>query len=263
MPRMPAPAPESSSRLAVGSQPVNRRTRALQPAAIEAQPEAVQQRLQQLRARHELGRPLAAGPRPEAKTAPVPMAARLQAGVGVASLSGSLFVGQPVAVGVLVVVGAASLAWAARGVWKQRRVAGDTEQEALAQDAALQALDQLLARAATERPASATAALKAVKQALELAQQPAVRARLAMQDRAFVQLCVERYLPDSLQAYLRIPAARRAEALAPGEPSADAALEQQLATLHEGLQRRLLPLQNEAGEALLRQQRFLDQKARE
>ncbi len=259
---MPAPAPESSSRLAVGSQPVNRRTRQLQPSGSEERPEVVQQRQQQLRARHELGRPLAAGPRP-VTAAPLPMTARVQAGVGVASLSGALFVGQPVLVGVLVVVGTAGLAWAARGVWRQRLAPGESGQEALLSSADLQALDQLLARAAPQMPAPARDALKAIKQSLELTQQPGFLGSLAMQDRSFVQLCVARYLPDSLEAYLGIPVAQRALPLASGEPSADAALVQQLATLHEGLQRRLQPLQDQAGEALLRQQRFLDVKSRE
>lgn len=260
---MPAPDPESSSRLAVGSQPVNRRTRALQQAGGEDRPEVVQQRQQQLRARHELGRPLAAGPRAAAPKAPLPVAARVQAGVGVVSLSGALFVGQPVAVGVLVVIGTAGLAWAARGVWRQRRAPGEPAQGELLPAAALQALDGLLARATPELPAPARDALKAIKQGLELAQQPGVLATLAMQDRAFVQLCVTRYLPDSLEAYLRIPRAQRAEPLASGEPSADAALAQQLVTLDEGLRRRLGPGHDEAREALLRQQRFLDIKSRE
>jgi hypothetical protein len=262
MHRMPAPAPEPSSRLAVGSQPVNRRTRQLQPPGGEDKSEVVQQRQQQLRARHELGRPLAAGPRPMT-AAPLPMAARVQAGVGVASLSGALFVNQPVLVGVLVVIGTAGLGWAARGVWRQHRMPGDPGRAALLSGADLNALDQLLARAAPELPAAATDVLKAIKQDLELAQQPTLPGGLALQDRAFVQLSVTRYLPDSLEAYLRVPAARRREPLASGGPSADAALVQQLTTLHEGLQRRLLPLQNEAGEALLRQQRFLDVKSRE
>lgn len=260
---MPAPAPESSSRLAVGSQPVNRRTRQLQPSSSEGQPEVVQQRQQQLRARHELGRPLAAGPRPVAKAAPLPLAARVQAGVGVASLSGALFVSQPVVVGVLVVLGTAGLGWAAHGVWRRRLAPGEPGQEAVLPGAALQALDLLLVRAAPEMPAPATEVLKAIKQDLERVQQPGLLSRLAMQDRSFVQLCVERYLPDSLEAYLRIPAARRGQPLASGEPSADEALAQQLAALREGLQRRLQPLQDQAGEALLRQQRFLDVKSRE
>lgn len=260
---MPAPAPESSSRLAVGSQPVNRRTRRLQPQEDDARPEVVQQRQQQLRARHELGRPLAAGPSASAPKAPLPLAARVQAGVGVVSLSGALFVGQPVAVGVLVVIGTAGLAWAARGVWRQRRQPGTEAQEALLPSAALQALDGLLARAAPALPAAATAMLKAVKQDLELAQQPGALNALGMQDRFFVQQCVARYLPDSLEAFLRIPAARRAEPLAAGQPSADEALVQQLATLHDGLLRRLQPAHDEAAQALLRQQRFLDAKARE
>lgn len=259
---MPAPDPESSSRLAVGSQPVNRRTSQRQPSAAKDGSESIQQRQQQLRARHELGRPLAAGPRPAAAT-PLPVAARVQAGVGVASLSGALFVSQPLVVGVLVVIGTAGLAWAARGVWRQRRMPGVAVLTELLPEAALRELDALLARAAPELPAPAKDVLKAIKQDLELAQQSTVLAPLSMQDRAFVQLSVTRYLPDSLEAYLRIPAARRAQPLASGEPSADAALAQQLTALHEGLQRRLQPLHNEAGEALLRQQRFLDVKSRE
>lgn len=260
---MPAPPPDSSSRLAVGSRPVNRRTRPLQPSGGEAPSPVVQQRQQQLRVRHELGRPLAEGPRPTPAVAPLPLASRVQAGVGVASLSGALFVSQPLAVAVLVAVGAAGLAWAARGVWRQRRVPGEPGLDARLPAAALQALDELLARAAPQMPALATDALKAIKQDLALAQQPALLGRLPLQDRSFVQLCVERYLPDSLEAYLRIPAARRAQPLACDEPSADAALARQLESLREGLQRRLRPLHDEAGEALLRQQRFLDQKARE
>ena len=191
------------------------------------------------------------------------MVARVQAGVGVASLSGALFVGQPAVAGVLVIVGTAGLAWAARGVWRQRRAPGEVAPAALLSSAELQALDQLLARAASALPAPAKAALQAIKQDLELAQRPEVLTALALQDRSFVQLCVTRYLPDSLEAYLRIPAVRRAEPLAAGEPSADVAVVQQLTSLHEGLQRRLLPLSGGDGEALLRQQRFLDAKSRE
>ncbi|PTT77626.1 hypothetical protein DBR42_24845 [Pelomonas sp. HMWF004] len=260
---MPAPEPDPSSRLAVGSEPVNRRTRRLQPTVAEAQPEAVQQRQQQLRARHALGRPLAAGPQLAQAAAPLPLVARVQAGVGVASLSGALFVSQPLAVGVLVAVGSAGLAWAAHGVWRLRRATGEPGQAPLLSREALQALDGLLHRAAPELPADAGAALQAVKQALAQAQQPGAADRLGMQDRAFVQQCVARYLPDSLEAYLRMPAARRAQPLAPGQPSADEALVQQLMALHEGLQRRLRPQGDEAAEALLRQQRFLDAKSRE
>lgn len=259
---MAAPDPDPSSRLAVGSQPVNRRTRRVQPSDSSERPEVVQQRQQQLRARHELGRPLAAGPRPVA-AAPLPVAARVQAGLGVASLSGALFVSQPVLVGVLVVIGTAGLGWAVRGVWHQRRGMGEVGPQALLSPQALDALDALLARAAPALPPPATEAVKTIKQVLELVQQPGAPARLGMQDAAFVQQSVARYLPDSLEAYLRVPAERRRQPLSDGQPSADEALVQQLATLLEGLQRRLQPLHDEAGEALLRQQRFLDVKARE
>lgn len=260
---MPDRSPDPTSRLAVGSQPVNRRTRRV-PAPDEVErPEALQQRQQQLRARLALGRPLAAGPEAAPPKAPLPVAARVQAGVGVGALSGALFVGEPLVCAMLVVVGAAGLAWAARGVWRQRRVPGAPVSTVLLSADALQALDALLARAAPALPAAATAALKAVKDDLAQAQQPGVGEVLGPQDRLFVQQCVARYLPDSLDAYLRLPPARRAAPLAEGQPSADEALAAQLQSLHEGLQRRLRPVPDEAAQALLRQQRFLEAKSRE
>ena len=258
---MPDQSPDPSSRLAVGSQPVNRRTRRVPTPEEVERPEVLQQRQQQLRARHELGRPLAAGAQPARSAAPLPMAARVQAGVGVVSLSGALFVGDVIAIGVLAVVGTVSLAWAARAVWQRPRVAL-TEHIGLPADT-LEALDALLVRAAPALPAEATEAVKAIKAALLQAQQPGALAALAPQDRLFVLQCVARYLPDSLEAYLRLPPARRAEPLGEGQPSGDAVLSEQLTTLQQGLARRLQPLQDEAAEALLRQQRFLQAKARE
>lgn len=259
---MPTPDPDPSTRLAVGTRPVNRRThRASVPAAEEA-PEVVQQRLQQLRARHELGRPLSAGPQVAPPRAPLPLAARVQAGVGVVSLSGALFVAQPWGVGVLVVVGAASLAWAGRGLWRQRRPPA-MQAAAVLPTEALASLDDLLARAAPAVPEAARAVLQGIKAQLAQAQQPGALAGLGAQDLAYVHQAAARYLPDSLQAYLRLPAERRAAPLAAGEPSADEALLRQLTAVHEGLGRRVRTPDDEAAEALLRQQRFLDAKARE
>lgn len=258
---MPDRTPDPNSRLAVGSQPVNRRTRRV-PAPDEVErPEVLQQRQQQLRAKHELGRPLSAGPQPARAVAPLPMAARVQAGVGVVSLSGALFVGDALLVGMLAVVGTASLAWAARAVWRRPQV-GVAEAIGLPAQA-LEALDALLVRAAPALPAAAAESVKAIKAALLMAQQPGALAALAPQDRLFVTQCVARYLPDSLEAYLRLPAARRAEPLGEGQPSGDAVLAEQLTTLQQGLARRLQPLHDEAAEALLRQQRFLQAKSRE
>jgi hypothetical protein len=258
---MPDRSSDPNSRLAVGSQPVNRRTRRV-PAPDEVErPEVLQQRQQQLRAKHELGRPLAAGPQATRVAAPLPVAARVQAVVGVACLSGALFVGDVIAVGGLAAVGTLSLAWAARAVW--RRPSVDVADAGGLPAADLEALDALLVRAAPALPAAATEAVKAVKAALLQAQQPGALAALAPQDRLFVAQCVARYLPDSLEAYLRLSPARRAEPLGEGQPSGDAVLCEQLATLQQGLARRLQPLQEEAAEALLRQQRFLQAKSRE
>ncbi|MFG6468218.1 hypothetical protein [Roseateles sp. BYS87W] len=260
---MSAPDPDTPSRLVVGSQPVNRRTRPVLPAGAQPPSAAVQQRQQQLRARVELGRPLADGATPAVPRAPLPLAARVQAGVGVVSLSGALFVGQPVAVGVLVLVGSVSLGWVARSLWRRPAggVAGALAPAVPAQD--LAALDALLARAAPALPDEAASSVQALKQDLARLHHRETVARLAMADQAYLHQCVVRYLPDTLEAYLAIPAARRGEALAPGEPTAHAALVQQLAALRDGVQRRLAPAEADAAEALLRQQRFLDQKSRE
>lgn len=83
----------------------------------------------------------------------------------------------------------------------------------------------------------------------------------APEDALFVRETVRRYLPDSLQATLNIPPQDRSSQIIDGGKTATALLHEQLALLETQLrthEARLAPL---AGEALLRQQRFLAAKA--
>ena len=81
------------------------------------------------------------------------------------------------------------------------------------------------------------------------------------EDRLYVNECLRRYLPDSLQAYLAVPAGQRALPLADGQTAQDLLLGQ-LTPLHQELLDREAKLAGQASAALLRQQRVRTAKAR-
>lgn len=79
-------------------------------------------------------------------------------------------------------------------------------------------------------------------------------------DRLYVIECVRRYLPDSLQAYLRVPEGQRTNGVLDSGKSARAVLQEQLAMLQHELDQRENKLGRSAAEGLMRQQRFLESK---
>lgn len=81
-----------------------------------------------------------------------------------------------------------------------------------------------------------------------------------VEDRMYLRECLRRYVPDSVQAYLRVPAAQRNEALLNDQPCAQIALLQQLDLLLEEIRLREKKLGRSAAEVLARQQRFLASK---
>ncbi len=81
-------------------------------------------------------------------------------------------------------------------------------------------------------------------------------------DRLYLVECVRRYLPDSLEAYLRVPAAQRTSGLLESGKSARAVLQDQLVMLQSELEKREGKLGRSAAEGLMRQQRFLESKAK-
>ena len=128
--------------------------------------------------------------------------------------------------------------------------------------AALAAFDAALETAAAELDDDNAAQLLAIKAAFQrLAPQAgAPDEHFTVDDRLYLRECLRRYVPDSVTAYLRVPAAQRSEALLDGQPCAQSALRQQLDLLLEEILLREKKIGRSAAEPLLSQQRFLDAK---
>ncbi len=155
-------------------------------------------------------------------------------------------------------------------LWRSRQRGEATTtpatQPPLMDEQALGALDTVLNTIAPEISPTLLAQLKRLKDSLveviRWTQIEGVSDASPLQDHLYLQECIRRYLPDSLQAYLRIPAAQRQAALGSGGPSAEEALAQQLALIQDELDRQKSRLTKASSEPLLRQQRFLQAKSR-
>ena len=101
----------------------------------------------------------------------------------------------------------------------------------------------------------------AVRMALALGGAP-VDGDFTLEDRMYVMESLRRYIPDTLGAYLQVPALQRAVPGAGESPSANDLLLSQLALLQSELEQREQRLHGSAVEALRRQQRFLQSKAK-
>ena len=136
---------------------------------------------------------------------------------------------------------------------------------ALFDEASLLAFDRALDSMAADAPDDVCAALTALKQKLARIAQHAAHApvdeHFTMDDRLYLTELLRRYLPDSLQGYLRVPKDQRtAPVLAQGE-SAVSLLLGQLMLLDAELDKREKKLTQSKAENLLRQQRFLESKS--
>lgn len=261
------------SRYAVGDGPVNRRTAGA--AARESpldHPEAVK-RAQRLRAQHELGPPLKDLLLPEQKQhrpAPVPASSIAGAFAGT-----GLLLGAALAPGWILSAAAVVLAGGAFGAawWglRRARLAADVGRPAAGpapqiDRQAIDALDRLLDAVAPQLTAEVIAPLQRLKDTIVrlvgVAHTADASASLTSEDRLYLHECLRRYLPDSLTAYLKVPAERRDLPLSEGGVTATQALCSQLSLMQQTLDRQEARLASGAGEALLRQQEFLQAKAR-
>jgi hypothetical protein len=261
------------SRYAVGDRPANRRTAG--PALRESEPidhpEAVR-RVQHLRARHELGPPLGELLQPsdqQHRPAPVPASSIAGALAGTGLLLGAM-----VAPGWVLPAAAVVLAFAAYGAawWGLRRARRAAEFDltttlsALPIDRqAVDALDRLLDEVAPQLSPAAREPLQRLKDTivrLVSASRTGGSASLNGDDRMYLNECLRRYLPDSLTAYLKVPAERRELPLNQQGLTATRALCDQLALMQQTLDRHEVKIAVGAGEALLRQQEFLQAKVR-
>ena len=267
------PEPKPDSRRAYASAPVNQRTaprEAAKPAPVHA---SLLARAQKARQRQLLGPPvselLARGmpgaSQRQGKLHPGVIAAAVCA---VAAASALVLLRSDAGLAL-----AAVLASLGGGAWlwqhRSRRAAGETmpppagpppfDAEALRRiDEAFEATAAAVAEPALAALLSLKAA--AVRMALALGSAPA-DGDFTLEDRMYVVESLRRYIPDTLAAYLQVPAAQRA-APAAQSPSANALLLDQLALLKSELEQREQRLHGSAVEALRRQQRFLQSKAK-
>lgn len=271
------PAPQNDSRRAYADAPVNRRTApkvAPKPPVLHA---SVQARVHKARQRQLLGAPMrellghdAPGlPSPGGQLHPGSISAAMFA---VAAVSALLLIRSRLGVAL-----AAALAMlsAACWLWQQRsqRLATPVQGPSAARGApaspfdaqALERIDTAFEETAAVIGAVALERLLALKTvAVRLAQAVRTTAtdeHFTLEDRLYVIECIQRYIPDTLGAYLQVAPAQRALPSAQAGQSPTQLLLAQLALLQSELEQRELRLQAASLEPLLRQQRFLDAKA--
>ena len=133
-------------------------------------------------------------------------------------------------------------------------------------EASLLAFDQLLAQRGASLPQAVQERLVALKQQIARTAQQAASAAageyFTLDDRLYLVELVRRYLPDSLQAYFLVPQAQRATLLLAQNQTAETLLLSQIELFCAELARQETRLARDQGEALLRQQRFLQAKRR-
>jgi hypothetical protein len=257
-------------RYAVSEKPVNRRTapRELRTPDRPKPTRGVQERLTQMTARRLLGAPLlavaTASParrQSPATTVVLPLVAVLGA------LGSWLFLpgmtGSLLALTFVGIVAASIVRSAVLG----RQISAYSRQEldGLSLDAdSLRKLDATLEKVAVGAPQAVIDALKGAKlelsELIKASQAGSREASWALEDRAYLQQCVERYLPDSVEAYLRIESARRHEPVSGTPLDAHALLIDQLQIIQRELARRRKHVEVDAGDQLVNQHRFLRTK---
>ncbi|MET0333796.1 MAG: hypothetical protein ABW190_05950 [Rhizobacter sp.] len=166
------------------------------------------------------------------------------------------------AVGGAMVAGAT--AW-----WVARRSGGRTASPAtmapvmVIDPQALEHLDKLMEAVVPELSDEALDRLLSVKLALVRVARASGDAgeSLSMDDRLYLSECFRRYVPDSIDAYLSIPQAQRANAIDAERPATALFLDQ-LALLQADIDTLEQKVHRESGDRLLQQQRFLETKRR-
>lgn len=267
--------PNQESRLAFGSGPVNRRTLPrVAPAPPPLVHDSVRVRLQKTRQRALLGAPISQqlGSPAAVRATRHPLHGALLAAALCAVGTVTLPLLLPGMTGLLAGAGFAVLLLGSLGWYRHSRravdPAGSASRSPRPFDAeSLNKLDRAFEASAALLSESALKQLIALKaaavQAADALAQAESGAEFTPDDRLYVVECLRRYIPDTLTAYLQVPTAQRAVADAQTGQSADSLLLQQLALLQAELERRSQKLAAAAIEPLLRQQRFLEAKARQ
>ena len=266
--------PESKGKFAVSNGPVNRRTAA--PAQRAAKPNTapvVVSRLRAAQAKHRLGAPLAqrlAGGSTSGSAGRPIRASVIAQSIGCTVSGVGVFVAGIQGAWPAAGLGAAAFlalgAWAWRGYRAQRTPANhDAERVVMVVDAAdLERLDGLLEQVGKLSAPATVDLLVAFKETLircvTLASEAQTSSALLSEDTLFIGQTVRRYVPDSLQAFLKVPAAERDTCAMDDGKTATILLREQLQLIEQKIKQCEARLNLQSGEALLQQQRFLAAK---
>ena len=266
---------EDDDRLVSGEGPINRRTALKQEQSFGAlqreQHPQLQERIERVHTRNQFGASLQEQ-LASSHTSQQQPASTLQIGLGVLAACGCLLalLGAIQSSMALIATGFAIAACGALG-WKVVHGKAQTAAQQGASGApparlfdpqALAVFDAALAKAAADLNEPCAARLLAIKEAFQRmgSQTAAHDEHFTVEDRMYLRECLRRYVPDSLQAYLRVPAAQRHETLLNDQPCAQVALLQQLDLLLNEIRLREKKIGRSAAEHLVRQQQFLASK---
>lgn len=127
---------------------------------------------------------------------------------------------------------------------------------------ALQSFDAALEAAAYELSPEVSSTLRQIKASLGTIAIRNSRSdeHFTQDDRMYLVECLRRYIPDSLEAYLRVPREQRKQAILPEGASAEEAMLKQLHLIQDEIEMRDKKISRSAAEDLLKQQRFLESK---
>lgn len=266
---------KKSKNYAVAKGPVNRRTSAPEPGTKPVVAQAVLQRISAAHAKRRLGTPLsqrlAAAPDPA-------VGGKLPSATTIVQAIGGTICATGVGLGVIqssvLVMGGSALALGAVGVWaavSRRSQQRDNPPQSrvtatdLADPEALARLDAVMEKMAAQVPQATVDSLSRLKESIvrcmALLGASAEDGSMATEESLYLREAVRRYIPDSINSCLQVPLKDRASLVIDGSKPALDLLHDQLQMIQLQLDGREARLTQIAGEALLRQQRFLASKA--
>lgn len=265
---------EEDSRLISGEGPINLRTALKRKRSLDASKQGhhsqLQERIERVHTRNRFGVSLVDHLSASRRSAQKPASsAQIAFGVLVACGCVVVLLGAIQSLVAIMAIGVAIAGCGALG-WKfahgkaQKADARTTSAQSpwLFDPASLAVFDTSLEKAAAELDEESASGLLAIKEAFKrMGNQVASHdEHFTVEDRMYLRECLRRYVPDSVEAYLRVPAAQRIVPLLNDQPCAQTALRQQLDLLLEEIRLREKKIGRSAAEQLANQQRFLASK---
>ena len=266
--------PKTKGKFAVSNGPVNRRTVSSRPRSADFKPSPlVLSRLRAMQAKHQLGAPLTQRFNNDSRSSAIPLRTKViaqsiggtMAGVGtfVATLQGAWF---GAALGAAALLGLGGLAWRNHITKRETNHLSMTHIAKVVDAQDLERLDALLEQVGKVSNRATVDLLVAFKEALVRSVTLAASVQgdngLPSEDTLFIGQAVKRYVPDSLQAFLTVPASERETRDMEGGKTAAILVLEQIRLIEQKIKQCEGRLNQQMGEALLQQQRFLAAKTR-